>query len=1321
MKRYLFLFILTLYFLLLKAEHFQYIGLEHGLSQPSVVSISQDGLGRIWLGTYEGINIYDGSSIQTYKGEITNSNNKKLWIGNLITFIKADSNGNIYFISDANLYYYDILTDSFEQITKGNNTTSLSYYNNQIFFTKENKLYTYTHPKENYKCTLPDNAFITSIEAHNDNIYFATTNGAYIYNILKKEFRHLLPGEDVYRIFISHNNEIWIGTKMNGLYRIIKGQIIKVNYSHDGSNGIISSQIREFIEDNNNNIWFGTFCGLQKYNYKTNTYSMIKIPQYASGLNHPSIYALFKDKQGNIWSGSYFGGANYFNPMHKSIIHYDYQMGENSNLYYSYINGMVIDKRHNLWVSTDGGGISCLNKDWKTKQLFTANHKNSIPHNNIKSLCYDEKNDILYIGTHLGGLSKYDIKNKTFFNYLYQYPNNNICPNNVIHHLKKWNDKIIISARNGIFCLNTQNNKFTKLPIEYDLCMFFDITNDGELYYSKNNLLIITNLYNYKSKRIKLFQEGTISNILATDSGAYICTLGKGLFFYNKNTQSLTSYSTKNSNIVSDYCYNIQQSSDKKLILTCDKGIMLFNLDNKNFILLDSKYIKAPIINGCGILTTPDNYIYIGDTKGITLIKESDFELHQSHLEHIFFSKLYINNKHIRPQPKGILTESLAYTNEIKLYSYQNNIQIDLAYPNYLNNRVKLPFEYKLEGFDKEWNKTVTPSIRYTNLKPGTYILYAKIANSRTNNIRLKINIFAPWYNTYWAWFFYISTISVIGYLFIKNKIKQRNLAISLEKERFEKQHIEKLNHDKLVFFTNVSHEFRTPLTLIIGHIDTLLQISPLPSIIYNKIIKIKHNTQHLNNLISELLDFQKFNQNNYLLKVSPLDICAFVRKIYYTFSDYAKQKNIQYEFKADPEKIICYFDSKQIEKVFLNLLSNAFKFTESGNICIKIFIKDQLINISIQDTGKGISQADANHIFDRFYQAQDKNTPIGTGIGLALTKSIIEKHHGNISLTSEIGKGSNFTVTLPMDYSLYFNDKHIQFITSSTNAQINDREQICMIKSSLTETNNSIEQNINLNANNQCTQYKLLIVEDNSELLQILKELFSSSYVVITALNGKEGLDKAIKYKPDIIISDIMMPEMSGTEMCLHIKNNLNLCHIPIILLTALNSINSNIEGLNRGADDYISKPFDSNLLLAKVNNLLRNRLLIQQQINKKSISEIDLTSINPLDQNILRKTSAVIEAHIDDPNFDIPILCKEIGIGRSLLYSKFKSLTGMTPNTFILNQRLKHAALLLKKYPTMPIAEISDRCGFNSPVYFSRCFKNQYKTTPQDYKKQI
>lgn len=652
---------------------------------------------------------------------------------------------------------------------------------------------------------------------------------------------------------------------------------------------------------------------------------------------------------------------------------------------------------------------------------------------------------------------------------------------------------------------------------------------------------------------------------------------------------------------------------------------------------------------------------------------------------------------------------------------------LSFALPDYEQQLSQKQFQYKLDGVDKKWIKTSQTEVHYTNLDPGTYTLRVAAINNSSNQsgditdkeISMQLTISAPWYATWWAFLLYI--ISFIGclYYFISSRIAKRTLALSLEKERFEKQQIEQLNQEKLVFFTNVSHEFRTPLTLIISHIDIILQKSSLNPSIYNQILKIRKNAQQMSNLISELLEFRKLEQNHKTLQISQQDITPFLKEIYFSFVDYAHLRNIHYDFQLSETPTLCWFDSQLLEKVFFNLLSNAFKYTpDNGNIIISGRTTDNEVEISISDTGSGIAKNDVSQIFARFFQANNQKpgeySSPGTGIGLALSKTIVEKHHGTITVDSTLGKGSTFTVRLPRNADVFQADKNIQLS--------NQQQESSIVPGSLDvlpETDTYLTESVHTENAEEKT-HTVLLVEDNEELLQLLTELFSPFYEVICATNGEEGLKQVYEHKIDLIISDIMMPKMSGTEMCLQIKNNIDYCHIPLILLTALNSTEQNIEGLNRGADDYITKPFHAQLLLARANNLIRSRLLMQHQFDKKPISEIDLTCINPLDKDILKRTAESIEQHIDDTEYDIPVLCKEVGIGRSLLYTKFKALTGMTPNNFILNYRLKHAAALLQQYPDIPIAEVSDRCGFSSPVYFSRCFKNQYGCTPQNYRKE-
>lgn len=1333
-SRHLLLLFISFFFVLpLYAEYFKHIGLSEGLAQPSVMAIYQDRLGRMWFGTREGISQYDGNRIRVFKGWIASVGEEpSVWLGNEVSFIVGDSLDNLYFLIDKNLIKYDIQTEKFVRLTNEGIITALTSSEGQVWYMKHDSLFCL---KANEETTFVLKTNITSriccLTMMDGQIGIGTYNGVYLIDRRTYRQKQLLEGVEIYRIFESSQKELWIGTRMHGLYRMNdKQQLSKIPYLPGTSEGISSEQIRDFVEDNEGNIWFGTFDGLHRYNIGSKQYSLIQIPQYVGGLNHPSIFALYKDVAGTIWVGSYYGGINYFSPQHDTFVHYDY--GKNINSYYSYIGEIVLDKNEHLWLSTDGGGITCVDKKWNTLQQFTAGGKNSIPHNNVKSICYDEKKDCLYIGTYLGGLSRYDLNTGRFYNYWKEETHSSDRPDEIVFHVKMWKDQVYISAHNGFFRLDTQTQKFHKINIPFAFYEHFDIDAEGNLYMVGWKNVLCTHVEHPESIVYVPLAEGdskaTPTRVLATANGVYIGTLGMGLFFYDRQTRNMAHYTSRNNQLPGDFCYNLCRTQDGKILITGDKGVTCFVPSEGTFTTIDlmSNFPSTHIINGCGILVSGDGSIYIGDTKGVTVFSENEFNKTDTANEHsnFYFSKLWVDNKAIVPgDDTGILSQSLPYTRKLELNHDQNNLIIHFALSDYGQQLSEKWFQYKLEGLDKNWIKTKQTELYYTNLDPGKYTLHVASINEKSGlslkEITMQLVIASPWYNTWWAWIIYVTAFVACIFYYVYSKIAKRTLALSLEKERFEKQQIKQLNQEKLVFFTNVSHEFRTPLTLIISHIDVLLQKYSLNPSIYNQITKIRKNAQQMNKLISELLEFRKLEQNYGTIQIKQQDIIVFLKEIYLSFVDYAQQRNINYEFRLQEFPVLCWFEPQLMEKVFFNLLSNAFKYTsDRGSIILSGEITNSDIRINITDTGIGISEQDKDKIFARFFQGnnQEKKGSLfsGTGIGLALTRTIVEKHHGEITVKSIVGEGSTFTVRLPRRKDVFLNDKNVQFYTQDSESDVIPNSMPVFAD----DENLSVELVEAKDEENKA--HTVLLVEDNDELLQILKELFEPFYKIICAHDGKEGLSRIYESSPDLVISDVMMPEMTGTEMCLQIKNNIDLCHIPVILLTALNSTEQNIEGLSRGADDYITKPFHAQLLLARANNLIRSRLLMQHQFDKKPMSEIDLASINPLDKDLLKRASQVIEQHIDDTEFDIPALCKEVGVGRSLLYTKFKALTGMTPNNFLLNYRLKHAATLLKQYPDLPIAEVSDRSGFNAPVYFSRCFKNQFGCTPQNYRKE-
>lgn len=661
------------------------------------------------------------------------------------------------------------------------------------------------------------------------------------------------------------------------------------------------------------------------------------------------------------------------------------------------------------------------------------------------------------------------------------------------------------------------------------------------------------------------------------------------------------------------------------------------------------------------------------------------------------------------------MTDILAKTSDIYLSYKQNNITVEFASFNYNNDRNRL-FEYRLEGFDKAWTQTTGTTITYTNLPPGEYILRARPLAGKENldeEVHLNIHVSAPFYATVWAYFFYLLCLLGVMIAFIRFKTRQAALKSSLEFERKEKERIEELNQVKLRFFTNISHEFRTPLTLILGQIEVLMQMD-LGTTIYNRILRIYKNAWHMRNLISELLDFRKQEQGYLKLKVEEQNLVTFTRQIYMCFYEYAQKKEITYRFDNVEETISVWFDSKQLQKVIFNLLSNAFKYTPNkGSIRVEVRMLASQAIVSVCDTGVGIPEEHISKIFERFYQTDNSSSfTLGTGIGLALAKGIMNMHHGKIDVESTVGKGTKFTLSLPLG-NRHFSDEEMATVESRESVIISEAvpmlpfEQIMDVEEEKTKVQENIKEE---------DKPIILLVDDNEELLSMLEDLFLPTYKVYIAHDGREGLEMARQIQPDLIISDVMMPEMSGKELCYKIKTNVELSHISVVLLTAQTSVEYVVEGLMFGADDYVTKPFNVKVLIARCNNLIKNKKRLIAHYAGKTITESPVTeAINERDKELLAKCVNIIKENFENPAFDVTALASELCVGRSKLYMQFKQMTGLTPNEFILKIKLDEAMSLLKNHPELNISEISIRLGFSSPRYFSKSFKAFFGVAPQ------
>lgn len=901
--------------------------------------------------------------------------------------------------------------------------------------------------------------------------------------------------------------------------------------------------------------------------------------------------------------------------------------------------------------------------------------------------------------------------------------------------MQYYDGALYLMTQSGMVKMNIHTEQFSslnndpvigrKLTEEIESGLFYIDSKDRLWVINHQGLLAInmktgaTKEYSHDANRKKSIGRFIVVDIFENSKGnLYFATMGSGIFKYNPTSEDFDNYTKEKNGLLSDYCYNISEAPSGKLILLHNKGFAFFNPDNPNEDLFhSSSYFPIVGFNaGNTAYVSHRKEIFIGGINGLVSFMESDLNKIYTNYP-IFFDKLFVNNKEVHPgDDYGILQKTLPLCSKIVLKHNQNNITIEFSTSNYLQV-MNSNYEYKLEGFDDDWLSTRTKLISYTNLNVGKYTLYVREAAGegygKGNIHSIDIIIKPPFYRTTLAFLVYGILLLLIATMLIRAYLWRVKVKTTLEFERKDKERIEELNRTKLKFFTNVSHEFRTPLTLIIGQVETLLMQNGLGAKTHNKLVKIHKNTNHLLTLISELLDFRKQEQGFYKLNIKHVELVNYTKTIYESFEDYAAKQKIKYKLDNTENEIHVYIDPVHFQKAIYNLLSNAFKYTaEGGEVTLKIRLQKPEVLIQVIDNGISIPHEDLNKIFERFYQLEYRSSglTLGTGIGLALTKEIVAAHHGKITVESTQNEGSVFTIALKLGTS-HFAEEQINYQEEGVDANqfyVPDYED---------EILPTIEEEPAADDERPL----VLLADDNEALLEVLVESLSPYYDTYTTTNGTDALDAILKLQPDLVISDVMMPGMSGKELCRRIKNNVITSHIPVVLLTGQTSNSQMIDAYMFGADAYITKPFNIRLLITRCNNLLKNRQLLYAKFANQENDISPPKVVVEFDQELINKAVNIIKDNFSNSDFDMTKLGVELGMGRSKLYMKIKEITGFTPNELALSLKLKEAASLLDNKPQLNISEIAFEVGFSSAKYFTKCFKTFYGMAPQDWRKRV
>ncbi|TVZ55644.1 signal transduction histidine kinase [Lutibacter sp. Hel_I_33_5] len=1318
-----------------KSIKFKHFSLKDGLSQSSVLSITQDSDGFLWFGTRDGLNKYDAYSFKTFRHHQEDSTSIS---NNYIKTLFEDPNGNLWIGTQNGLNKYNKENDSFKKIHLNNSNSINAEIWNIISFDKENILVGTNKGinKININTEKADDSFpkiSTPIRAlfidSNRNLWVKSVNNVEVYNLNDKEQEKRsykldkteeLTSNRVSSIYEDRQNNIWIGYK-NGLAIYNKEKdsfdLFKLN-----NKPVISEHVRDIHEDYLGNLWIGTYDGVYIFN-KTKT--QVKYIQHQendpNSLSQNSVYKIFEDSKGDIWVGTYAGGINYYDRSFDSFKLFS--SGTTNSLNYKVVSSIVEDNQHNLWIGTEGGGINFYNKKTGDFKHYTKNNsQRSLSTNNVKAILKDN-DDNLWIGTHDGGLNFLNTKKEPFsFEKFRNNPNDTLSLSNdrvVVLHEDSNKNIWIGTSGGGINTLNKKRKNIKRLPALSTTVgdYIYTITNSTDknyIYIGGDKGLCKTDINTLKVEKIDFQQNKKNNNTLSVfedeNKNLWIGTEGDGLYYYDSKTKESTKYGTTNG-LLSEIVYGILPDDDGSIWLSTNKGLSKFDIKNfqiKNFDVSDG--IQGNEFNYGAYLKGYNGDLYFGGANGLTAFNPNKIT-ENSFVPPVLITDVLINNQPYKKKYK----EKITLTHDQNVFGF-NFIALSYSKAN------KNQFAYKLEGFDKDWNYVGTrKSTVYTNIDAGTYTFRVKASNSdrlwNEKGAELKVRILpAPW-KTWWAYLIYIIGAACLLYLFRKYyliRIKEKN---ELKKEREEKEQIEEVNALKLQLFTNISHDFRTPLTLIIGPLEKMINEQKGDSFIKEQHSVMHRNAMVLLQLINQLLDFRKNESGQLKLKASKNNIVSFINEIKISFNELAKAKNINFNLDTSDENIKVWFDKIKLKKIMYNLLSNAFKNTnDGGEISIKISTKEKkdtkYIQLDIEDTGKGISKENVKYIFDRFYQlGQKSNTQLGTGIGLSLTKSLVNLHNGKITVKSTKGKGSVFTVTLPLGKS------HLK-----KNQLVNDKN---LIENSTSQFLNPIHQATPQTINNDISKNQvdntlstLLIVEDNPEVRSLLKSIFNNNYNIVEAENGKIALELAIEKSIDLILSDVMMPEMDGIELCQNIKSNIKTSHIPVVLLTAKTSKKSQDSGFQTGADSYILKPFDPKTLSLRIDNLINSRKNLISKFRKELITKPKEIVATSADEKFLAKALEIVENNLSNPDFSVIDLTEKLNMSRSVLYRKIKALTGQSIAEFIRTIKLKRAGQLITSKTDMNISEIAYELGFNDLKHFRKLFKKQYNELPSQYR---
>ncbi len=1326
-------------------NRFERLSTASGLSQSTVYKIIQDKKGFLWFATADGLNRYDGHNFKIFRNDPSDPSTLS---GSDIFSITEDDEGNIWVgTRSSGLNHLDLETGKITRFSRGPIGQNIS------------------------NLTIPS---IINLGNHRVGVA-ALGVGFLVYN---SRTRKLLPAESEYknpvikevvRTFKHSNGSLWLGTRT--------GQLISVLGKHSfipfsiGPNQV-KSRIRVIAEAKNGDILVGTAgAGLLQFNLSNQKFSTVFYESTNPLARQNVITSITRDALKHLWVGTDNGVYVLERDDYKLLQHIPSNPDPELGISSFSVMSLFTDANLNTWIGTWEAGlnISFFLKPRFAVLRYKPNTIQGLLSNKVTALAASSARGV-WIGSNLG-LSFFDHKNRKLRHVVYKEFSNNLNASGEFDvsflHVMPNEDVWVGFWGKGLnqVSINQKLIDYPYLPGRTEANFNCILPFRNELLMGTVGLGVVS--FNPQNKRygipfpklgVETFQNRSISDIkFISGNQLWIATIGSGLYIYDLKSDQLTHLvKTLNPKSLSyNHVTKVYQDGQKRIwVLTNGGGINLYQPDRKSFRVLTvkdglaSNTVRSVVEDGKGDLwftttngiskmngktlrfinfeeadglqgkefmanafaSNKQNWLFFGGVNGLNYLKADSLRMRLD-VPDVYITSLKLFNQVVEVGQEGSpLQNDISRTSHIELQPGQSVFSLDfvaLEYQRPKNNR----YAYFLEGFEKDWNYVGTSrTAAYTNLSPGKYTFKVKASNSdgiwSEKPTELHITVLPPWYLTWWAYITYLFVLLVAIYVFIREVKIRESFKTDIRMKEIEKERIRELEQVKTHFFTNISHELRTPLTLIISPIERyFMQNASLSSTQEKRISSIYQNAQKLLRLINQLLDLSKIESGKQYPAIAKHDLVLQMNGIIEGFEQYAQQKLIKLTFQAPKESLLVYYDADILEKCISNLLSNAFKHTpEDGKIGVKLETKSLFVDgveeihqvyIRILDTGKGISSAHLPHIFDRFYQIPEAMSAVGTGVGLALCKELVNLHLGEIFVKSTLGVGSEFSFRIPV--------RKEDFDSS----WVYEKLAIIPKRDQMAKASELIEKEKQI----------LLIVDDHTELRKFVAEIFASRFQVMEASRGEDALEMALSYLPDIVITDWMMPGMSGVNLCRAIRQNPKTNHIPLVLLTSKSAQESQIEGMQAGADDFISKPFNADILEIRVNKLLetkeRNRKNWQKQMIQQELSEGKLPTF---EDAFLVKATQLIIANLSNSEFDVEDLEKGLDMSKMQLYRKLKMLTSLAANEFIRSIRLQQAKVLLEN-SELNISEIAYQVGFNDPAYFTRAFKKQYGKTPKSF----